>query len=77
MPAAVSLGFKIILEIMVNRDKVRLMTTIARYKSHHEDIFKIDKYFGYDYIIWHLMLSALRYTIGVGLIFGIISSYIS
>ena len=72
MPAAVSLGFEIKLEIMVNRDKVRLMTTIARYKSQHEDIFKIDKYFGYDYIIWHLMLSALRYTIGVGLIFGMI-----
>ena len=51
MPAAVSLGFEIKLEIMVNRDKVRLMTTIARYKSHHEDIFKIDKYFGYDYIV--------------------------
>lgn len=48
------------------------MTTIAMYKSHHENIFKIDKYFGYDYIIWHLMLSAVRYTIGVLLIFGMI-----
>ena len=57
---------------MVNKDKVRLMTTIAMYKSHHENIFKIDKYFGYDYIIWHLMLSAVRYTIGVLLIFGMI-----
>lgn len=57
---------------MVNKDKVRLMTTIAMYKSHHESIFKIDKYFGYDYIIWHLMLSAVRYTIGIVLIFGMI-----
>ena len=57
---------------MVNRDKVRLMTMIARYKNHHVDIFKINKYFDYDYIIWHLMLSALRYTLGVLLIFAMI-----
>ncbi len=54
---------------MVNRDKVRLMTMIAMYKHRHEEIFKINKYFDYDYIIWHLMLSALRYTVGVVLIF--------
>ena len=61
-----------LLKQMVNRDKVRLMTAIAMYQKHHEGIFKIDKYFGYDYIIWHLMLSALRYTVGVALIFGMI-----
>ncbi len=54
---------------MLNRDKVRLMTTIAMYRNRHEKLFEIDKYFGYDYIIWHLMLSAVRYTIGMLLIF--------
>ncbi len=54
---------------MLNRDKVRLMTTIAMYRNRHEKLFEIDKYFGYDYIIWHLMLSAVRYTIGMMLIF--------
>ena len=57
---------------MINRDKVRLMTALARYKSRNEEIFNINKYFDYDYIIWHLMQSALRYTVGMLLIFTMI-----
>lgn len=57
---------------MINKDKVRLMTAIAVYKSRNEEIFNINKYFYYDYIIWHLMQSAMRYTVGMLLIFTLI-----
>ena len=48
------------------------MTAIAVYKSRNEEIFNINKYFYYDYIIWHLMQSAMRYTVGMLLIFTLI-----
>ena len=57
---------------MINRDKVRLMTALARYICRNEEIFNINKFFVYVYLIWHLMQSALRYTVGMLLIFTMI-----
>lgn len=57
---------------MINREKVRLMTKIAMYRNRHERIFRINKYFSYDYVVWNLMLSAVRYTIGALFIFGML-----
>lgn len=56
---------------MVNREKIRLMTAIAMFKSRHERIFEINKYFGYDYIVWNLLLAAVRYSFGALVVFGI------
>lgn len=56
---------------MLNREKVRLMTSIAMYSRRHERIFQINKYFGYDYIVWNLLLAAVRYTFGAFVVFGI------
>ena len=47
---------------MVNREKVRLMAGMAMYRKKHEQIFRIASFFGYDYIVWHLLLSAVRFT---------------
>lgn len=57
---------------MINREKVRLMTKLAMYRNSHERIFRINKYFSYDYIAWNLMLSAVRYTVGALFIFGML-----
>lgn len=39
------------------------MTDMAMYKKKNERIFQINKYFGYDYIVWHIILAVVRYTI--------------
>ena len=48
---------------MISKEKVRLMTDLAMYRKKNEQIFRITKYFGYDYIVWHMLLAAVRYTI--------------
>ena len=48
---------------MISKEKVRLMTDLAMYRKKNEQIFRVTKYFGYDYIVWHMLLAAVRYTI--------------
>ncbi len=48
---------------MANKDKIRLMTDLAMYRKKNEHIFQVSKYFGYDYIVWHLVLAAVRFTL--------------
>jgi hypothetical protein len=47
---------------MVSKEKVRLMTDLAMYRRKNEQIFRVNKYFGYDYVVWHLLLAGVRYS---------------
>ena len=53
---------------MANKEKIMLMTELAMYRKKNEHIFQVNKYFGYDYIVWNLLLAAVRYTICAGII---------
>ncbi len=48
---------------MANKEKIRLMTDLAMYRKKNEHIFQVSKYFGYDYIVWHMVLAAVRFTL--------------
>ena len=39
------------------------MTEMAMYRKKHSRTFQVNKYFRYDYIVWHLLQAAVRYTI--------------
>ena len=38
------------------------MTDLAMYRRKNEQIFRVNKYFGYDYVVWHLLLAGVRYS---------------
>ena len=57
---------------MINKEKIRLMTDLAIYEKRNErDVFKINNYYRSDYIMWHMLLAMVRYTLGFLALFGL------
>ena len=47
----------------VSRDKIRIMADLAIYeKKHKEDVFRVDRFYKSDYVFWHILLAAVRFT---------------
>ena len=64
--------FHIKADDMINREKIRLMTDLAIYEKKNErDVFKINNYYRSDYIMWHMLLSLVRYTFVFMILFGL------
>ncbi len=56
---------------MISKEKIRLMTDLAIYEKKNErDVFKINNYYKSDYIMWHMLLSLVRYTFVFLVLFG-------
>ncbi|MBQ1423840.1 MAG: hypothetical protein IIY96_05315 [Lachnospiraceae bacterium] len=56
---------------MISKEKIRLMTDLAIYEKKNErDVFKINNYYKADYIMWHMLLSLVRYTFVFLVLFG-------
>ena len=48
------------------------MTDLAIYeKKNEQDVFKINNYYRSDYIMWHMLLSLVRYTFVFLALFGL------
>ncbi len=63
-------------DVMINKEKVRYMTALAMFtKKNGKRVFKVEQFFGSDYIIWHMLLSFTRYTICAGVIAAVIALF--
>jgi len=57
---------------MLQQEKIRLMTDLAIYeKRNASDVFKINNYYRSDYILWHILLSFVRYTLCALILLGL------